>query len=88
VSGELLRNDLERAARSLCPAIEPALEAARGAGADRVLVTGSGPTVVGIFTGPAGVARAGSAAESLRPRFPDTCAAAPVAADFGAPREA
>jgi 4-diphosphocytidyl-2-C-methyl-D-erythritol kinase len=40
-------NDLEPAARALCPAIEPALAALRAAGATRVMVTGSGPTVFG-----------------------------------------
>jgi len=42
-------NDLEPAARALCPAIDEALDAVRGAGADRALVCGSGPTVVGLF---------------------------------------
>jgi 4-diphosphocytidyl-2-C-methyl-D-erythritol kinase len=46
---ELVVNDLEPAARSLCPAIDEALAAVRGAGADRALVCGSGPTVVGLF---------------------------------------
>ena len=40
-------NDLEPAARRLCRAIEPALEALAHAGADRPMVTGSGPTVFG-----------------------------------------
>lgn len=48
---ELLHNDLEAAARSLCPAIDPVLEAVRAAGAQRTLVSGSGPTVVGVFGG-------------------------------------
>jgi 4-diphosphocytidyl-2-C-methyl-D-erythritol kinase len=47
--GELVVNDLEPAARALCPAIDGALAAARGAGADHALVCGSGPTVVGLF---------------------------------------
>ena len=46
---ELVVNDLEPAARALCPAIDGALAAARAAGADRALVCGSGPTVVGLF---------------------------------------
>jgi 4-diphosphocytidyl-2-C-methyl-D-erythritol kinase len=87
LSGVLLSNDLEPAARSLCPAIDPALEAVRGAGADQALVTGSGPTVVGIFAGPEGTERARRAAEALRSRFPGACAAEPVTADFAAPRE-
>lgn len=48
---EKLHNDLEEAARSLCPAIDEALEAARRAGSDHAMVSGSGPTVVGVFHG-------------------------------------
>ncbi len=53
--GELppLINDLEPAACSLCPSIEQALAALREAGADHAMVTGSGPTAVGVFTTPA-----------------------------------
>jgi len=60
--GELppLVNDLEPAARSLCPSIERALAALREAGADHAMVTGSGPTVFGIFPTP-GAARAAAA---------------------------
>jgi 4-diphosphocytidyl-2-C-methyl-D-erythritol kinase len=46
---DLIVNDLEPAARSLYPPIDEALAAVRGAGADRALVCGSGPTVVGLF---------------------------------------
>ena len=46
---ELVVNDLEPAARALCPAIDDALAAVRGAGADHALVCGSGPTVLGLF---------------------------------------
>ncbi len=51
VAGELppLVNDLEPAARSLCPSIDGALSALRDAGAGHALVTGSGPTVFGLF---------------------------------------
>lgn len=45
---EHLHNDLQDAARSLCPEIDDALEAALAAGADHALVSGSGPTVVAI----------------------------------------
>jgi 4-diphosphocytidyl-2-C-methyl-D-erythritol kinase len=45
-------NDLERAARRLCPAIDPALEALREAGVERPMVTGSGPTVFGVSEDP------------------------------------
>ncbi len=52
--GELppLVNDLEPAARSLCPSIEHALAALYEAGADHAMVTGSGPTTFGIFSTP------------------------------------
>jgi len=45
-------NDLEAAARRLCPAIDPALEALRTAGVERPMVTGSGPTVFGYSEDP------------------------------------
>ena len=44
-----VQNDLQDAAISLCPAIEEALDAALAAGADHALVSGSGPTVLGLF---------------------------------------
>jgi len=46
---ELLANDLEPAARSLRPDVGEALDSLRGAGAPLVLLTGSGPTAVGLF---------------------------------------
>jgi 4-diphosphocytidyl-2-C-methyl-D-erythritol kinase len=82
----LMVNDLEPAAVALCPAIPDALAAARGAGADHAIVTGSGPTVVGWFGGPEGPDRAEAAAAGLRPRFPGACAAVPVDAGFAAVR--
>ncbi|MDX6642650.1 MAG: 4-diphosphocytidyl-2-C-methyl-D-erythritol kinase, partial [Solirubrobacteraceae bacterium] len=83
---ELLDNDLEPAARSLCPAIDGALAAARDAGADRALVTGSGPTVVGVFRDRSRpVPRI---ADELRPRFPRACAADPLAPRHGEPMPA
>jgi 4-diphosphocytidyl-2-C-methyl-D-erythritol kinase len=45
-----VQNDLQDAARSLCPAIDVALEAALAAGADHALVSGSGPTVLALFS--------------------------------------
>src|SRR4051794_13523376 len=48
---ERLHNDLQDAARSLCPTIDRALEAVLAAGADHALVSGSGPTVLGVFMG-------------------------------------
>ena len=46
---ELLHNDLQRAAVSLCPQIADALAQAREPGAEPALVSGSGPTVIGLF---------------------------------------
>jgi 4-diphosphocytidyl-2-C-methyl-D-erythritol kinase len=46
---ELLVNDLEAPARSLRPAIGEALEALREAGAPIAILSGSGPTAVGLF---------------------------------------
>jgi 4-diphosphocytidyl-2-C-methyl-D-erythritol kinase len=42
-------NDLEPAARSLCPSIHDALAAVREMGAEYAMVSGSGPTVFGAF---------------------------------------
>jgi 4-diphosphocytidyl-2-C-methyl-D-erythritol kinase len=49
VARELFHNDLQEAALALCPEIANALSEARQAGADLALVSGSGPTVVGLF---------------------------------------
>jgi 4-diphosphocytidyl-2-C-methyl-D-erythritol kinase len=83
---ELLVNDLEPAARSLCPPIERAL-AAVGEHAEHAMVSGSGPTVMGIFTGDDAPARATVAAHRLRDRYPDAVAVAPVGPDHGAVRD-
>ena len=45
-------NDLQRAAISLQPDIEPRLQQLRDAGAGSVLVAGSGPTTFGSFDDP------------------------------------
>jgi 4-diphosphocytidyl-2-C-methyl-D-erythritol kinase len=42
-------NDLQDAARSLCPAIDDALERLDATGPDHAMVSGSGPTVFGVF---------------------------------------
>jgi 4-diphosphocytidyl-2-C-methyl-D-erythritol kinase len=42
-------NDLQDAARSLCPTIDPMLAALNAAGATTAMVSGSGPTVFGLF---------------------------------------
>jgi 4-diphosphocytidyl-2-C-methyl-D-erythritol kinase len=75
LAAELLVNDLEPAARALCPSIGDALVAAREAGADVAMVSGSGPTVVGLFADPA-AARA--AAAGLAGRRPAVVATEPL----------
>ncbi|HEU4461146.1 MAG TPA: hypothetical protein VFR75_01000, partial [Solirubrobacterales bacterium] len=46
---DLLVNDLEPAARSLRPDVGEALDALRDAGAPLAILSGSGPTAVGLF---------------------------------------
>lgn len=79
---ELLENDLQRAAMSLCPPIAEALAQARTEGADVMLVSGSGPTALGLFGGTDGPARARAAAERLAGRVPRPIAAVPVGQAF------
>jgi 4-diphosphocytidyl-2-C-methyl-D-erythritol kinase len=84
---ELLHNDLQRAAVSLCPEIADALRQAREAGAELSLVSGSGPTVIGLFAGnprPAveGPVLAEEAAARLHGREPAAICARPVGAAF------
>jgi 4-diphosphocytidyl-2-C-methyl-D-erythritol kinase len=59
---QLLVNDLEPAARSLRPGIGDALEELREAGAPVAILSGSGPTAVGLF---ADLAGAREAAETI-----------------------
>jgi 4-diphosphocytidyl-2-C-methyl-D-erythritol kinase len=75
-------NDLQDAARSLCPGIDAALAAASGAGAVAAMVSGSGPTVVGLYAGDDGPARAAAAARSCG--WPRAVAAEPVDAAWAA----
>jgi len=82
----LLHNDLQAAALSLCPAIGSALTEAREAGAEHALVSGSGPTVVGLFARANAGARAERAAASLAGRTPAPAWAVSVQAGFAAPR--
>jgi 4-diphosphocytidyl-2-C-methyl-D-erythritol kinase len=65
---ELIVNDLEPAARALCPEIGEALAAARGAGAQHALVCGSGPTVLGLFADLRGARGAGARLSERDPR--------------------
>jgi 4-diphosphocytidyl-2-C-methyl-D-erythritol kinase len=80
---ELVHNDLQAAALSLHPPIAEALAAVEGAGAAHVMVSGSGPTVFGLFPGAEGVERAQAAAEALGGH-----AAHPVPPGYGQVREA
>jgi 4-diphosphocytidyl-2-C-methyl-D-erythritol kinase len=84
---ELLHNDLQRAAISLCPPITQALAQAREAGAGLALVSGSGPTVLGLFPSDGrspdeGLALAQSAMARLAGRVPPPICAEPVGAAF------
>jgi 4-diphosphocytidyl-2-C-methyl-D-erythritol kinase len=65
---DLVVNDLEPAARDLCPAIGEALDAVRAAGAARALVCGSGPTVAGLFASTDAARAAAVALGDRRPR--------------------
>jgi 4-diphosphocytidyl-2-C-methyl-D-erythritol kinase len=71
-------NDLQDAARRLCPAIDDALAAVAATGAEHALVSGSGPTVFGLF---GTVARARAAAQAV-----GGVAAEPVGPAFAAVR--
>ncbi|MBV9415550.1 MAG: hypothetical protein JO363_11285 [Solirubrobacterales bacterium] len=81
-----LVNDLEPAAISLRPEIGRALDAVRDTGAAHAMVSGSGPTVFGIFHGPDAPALAEAAAGDLAGRYPGAACATPVSEEFGAPR--
>ncbi|HUZ29190.1 MAG TPA: hypothetical protein VMU90_08105 [Solirubrobacteraceae bacterium] len=74
----LLVNDLEPAALSLCPQVAETLAAARDTGADQVVVSGSGPTVAGVYWGDDATARADRAAAELAERFSGSVAAQPI----------
>lgn len=83
--GELLVNDLQDAAISLCPAVGQALARVREAGAERAMVSGSGPTVVGLWWGTDARAAAERAAAGLRSEYPRALVAVPVEAGAGVP---
>jgi 4-diphosphocytidyl-2-C-methyl-D-erythritol kinase len=80
--GELLRNDLQPAASSLCPQIEPALERLRRAGAERALLSGSGPTVLALFPSGDGAEAAERAALALSDLDPAPIRARSVSLHF------
>ena len=69
---DLLVNDLEPAALSLRPEIGEALESLRAAGAPKAILSGSGPTAVGLFPD---LAAAKAAAESMETEEAIVCAA-------------
>ncbi len=85
---ELLHNDLQRAAVSLRPEIAEALRTAAAAGGDPALLSGSGPTVIGLFAkaGDQGLALARVAEAGLDGLAPPPVAAVPVEAAFGEPQ--
>ena len=68
-------NDLQEAALSLRPEIGEALGALGEAGAEAALVTGSGPTAVGIFED---IVAADRAAGELPPRWANAIVSAPA----------
>ncbi len=81
--GELIVNELEPAARSLCPSIDDALAQLQAARAQSTFVCGSGPTCAGIWWGVDALVTAASAATALASRFPGATAAVPVTAEAG-----
>jgi 4-diphosphocytidyl-2-C-methyl-D-erythritol kinase len=68
LADELIVNDLEPAARALCPAIDEALATARQVGAHHALVCGSGPTVIGLFADLRGARGAAARLSERKPR--------------------
>jgi 4-diphosphocytidyl-2-C-methyl-D-erythritol kinase len=84
-ASELLHNDLQRPAVSLRGEIAEALRALGAAGAAPALLSGSGPTAIGLFSRPReeGIALARHAAASLGERQPAPICAVPVEAAFG-----
>jgi 4-diphosphocytidyl-2-C-methyl-D-erythritol kinase len=81
---ELLRNDLQGACRALSPEAARALAQVERAGAEHALVSGSGPTVLGLFARANGAERARRAAAELADRVPAPIAAHTVGPDFAA----
>jgi 4-diphosphocytidyl-2-C-methyl-D-erythritol kinase len=79
----LLVNDIQDAARSLCPAIDGALDALRAEGADVVFVSGSGPTCAGLWWGERAVWLAEESVRSLRTDYPRSVAVTPAISSIG-----
>jgi 4-diphosphocytidyl-2-C-methyl-D-erythritol kinase len=82
----LLANDLQDACQSLSPEVAPALAQALGAGAEHAFLSGSGPTVVGLFARANGPERARRAAADLAGRVPAPIAVETVGAAFAVVR--
>ena len=76
---ELIVNDLAPAALSLMPSIQDALDALLDSGAAQAIVSGSGPTTVGIWWGEGALGAAEAAATALLARFPGAQTALPFA---------
>lgn len=80
----LLHNDLQQAAVSLCPPIAATLAAIEAAGAEESLVSGSGPTVLGLFGHANAAGRVRRAAAELAELEPEPLPASSVDASFAA----
>jgi 4-diphosphocytidyl-2-C-methyl-D-erythritol kinase len=81
---ELLHNDLQQAALSLLPGLAEGLAAIADAGAELALVSGSGPTLLGLFGHANAAGRVQRALLGLSDRDPPPLAASSVGASFGA----
>jgi 4-diphosphocytidyl-2-C-methyl-D-erythritol kinase len=81
---ELLHNDLQQAALSLLPELGRALAAVADAGAELALISGSGPTVLGLFAHANAAGRVRRALLELSDRDPTPLPASSVGASFGA----
>jgi 4-diphosphocytidyl-2-C-methyl-D-erythritol kinase len=84
---ELLHNDLQQAALSLLPGLAEGLAVIAEAGAELALVSGSGPTLVGLFGHANAAGRVQRALLELSGRDPVPLAASSVDAAFGAVAE-
>lgn len=80
----LLVNDLQPAAISLCPWCETALQRLRDAGAQHAMVSGSGPTVFGVWWGERARERAAAGLAALGALDPPALLCEPVDAAFAA----
>jgi 4-diphosphocytidyl-2-C-methyl-D-erythritol kinase len=78
---ELIANDLQAPALALCPSIAASLSRARAAAAQTAIVSGSGPTVLGLYDSPD---EARGAAQALLAQGISAQAATPVDDRFGA----